>query len=163
MLVKKQYIQLKIFLFPWLRVRKWNPKLPHFPLVAFFTKCHSTTGPKQPALWEEDRLPDQNRTPYRAVPLMNSDSKTKRGHGLFRDFQIQPPTPIKPNMFCWGYLAKQNKNPNETEFPKKQHLLPASYVSAAAWLSPSLLPATSLLPTASAVAVFTDSLMTGTH
>lgn len=46
------------------------------------------------------------------------------------------PHPLKPNVFCWGCLSKKNQKPQWNRLPKKPHLLPASYASAAAQLGP---------------------------
>lgn len=87
--------------------------------------------PKQPSLGRKLKETARSKlnSPQSHAPATFSELKTKRGHGLFRGFQIQPPP---PSLMCSVEGAWLNK----TKIPMKQtspkHLLPASHASAAA-------------------------------
>lgn len=102
-----------------LRVCRWNPKPPHSPLVAFFTECHSTREPKQPSLWEEVKRDCQIKTelPTEPHPSHSQSWRPKEDIDSEEASRYKPPTPSSL-MCCWGCLAKKNKNPSETDFPK---------------------------------------------
>lgn len=114
-----------------------KPLTPHFPLVVFFTKCYSTTEPKEPSFWRKLRERDcQVRTelPTETWPLMSSQLKTKRGHGFFRGFQMLPPD--LSGQMCSVEGAWINKTKTQWIRLSKTHLLPASYCQRSGAVSP---------------------------
>ena len=95
----------------------------HWTKTTFFLGGRETARPKQ--------------TPNRAKPLhsLKAPWPLRRGQGLLRGFQIQPPPQSDLTCSAEGAWLSKTKTPMK-DFPKNQHLLPASYVSAVARLSP---------------------------
>lgn len=92
---------------------------------------------KQPSLWEEVKRDCQIKTQLPAEPHPHSILRVEDPRRTWTLQKLADTTP-PPNLMCSveGAWLKKQQITNETEFPKKQHLLPASYASAAAQLGP---------------------------